>query len=45
MVLSSPHARNDCEMCRERDVGAGMLTAGPGLITARSMARRTILMG
>jgi hypothetical protein len=31
--------------CRERDVGAGMLTAGPGLITARSMARRTILMG
>jgi hypothetical protein len=27
MVLSSPHARNDCEMRRERDVGAGMLIA------------------
>jgi hypothetical protein len=44
MVLSSPQAW-DAGACRERDVGAGMLTAGPGLITARSMARRTILMG
>lgn len=45
MVLSYTHARNDCEMCRERDVEAGMITAGPDLITARSMARRTTLIG
>jgi hypothetical protein len=43
MVLSYPHARNDCEMRRERD--GGMLTAGPNLITAHSIARHTILMG